>query len=75
MEDQLEQPFLARDNPPRYGSQLAAPDHMRDRLGAALFLALACPGHLGQAVHRGGRDLIDMRREVEPERPAQASRP
>ena len=33
--------------------------------------SLLPPGHLGHAVHRGGRYLIDVRGEVQAERPAQ----
>jgi hypothetical protein len=70
VEDQFEQPVLAGDDTAWDGAEFAAPGHVRDPLGFAVFLALADTGYLGQPVHRGGRDLIDVRGEVEAERPA-----
>jgi hypothetical protein len=71
VKDQFEQAFLAGDDPARCGAEFAAPDLIADPLGGAVFAAFARAGHFGQPVDSRGRDLVDVRGEVESERSAQ----
>src|ERR1700683_4286195 len=75
VEEQLEQAFLAGDEPAWCGAELAAPGLVGDPLGGAVFLAFARAGHFGQPVDRRGRDLVDVGGEVEAERSAHGLAP
>jgi hypothetical protein len=61
VEDQLEQAFLAGDDPARGLAEFAAPDLIRDPPGDAFFLASARAGDFGRLLASLGEAILDLR--------------